>query len=83
MSLPWPSAHLPRNPPRPPRAGEPGPDGRSHRRTHKKAARKDGDYAVAWIRKEGQGRVFYCSLGHNGPDFQDSAILQFYRDGVQ
>lgn len=25
---------------------------------------KDGDYAVAWCRNEGKGRVFYTSLGH-------------------
>jgi type 1 glutamine amidotransferase len=49
----------------------------------KKGARKDGDYAVAWIRKEGEGRVFYCSLGHDLNVFQEPAILRFFLDGIQ
>lgn len=52
-------------------------------RAKKKAGRKDGDYAVSWIRKEGGGRVFYCSLGHGANVFQEPAILQFYLDGIQ
>lgn len=52
-------------------------------RGKKKAGRKDGDYAVAWIKKEGNGRVFYCSLGHGGNVFQEPAILQHYLDGIQ
>lgn len=27
--------------------------------------RADGDYALSWIRREGQGRVFYEAHGHN------------------
>lgn len=49
----------------------------------KRKARKDGDYAVSWIKKEGEGRVFYCSLGHDMNVFQESAILRFYLDGIQ
>jgi type 1 glutamine amidotransferase len=49
----------------------------------KRKARKDGDYAVAWIRQEGGGRVFYGSLGHDLNVFQEPAILQFYLDGIQ
>jgi len=49
----------------------------------KKGARKDGDYAVSWIRKEGEGRVFYCSLGHDMNVFQEPTILRFYLDGIQ
>jgi len=26
--------------------------------------REDGDYAISWVRSYGEGRVFYCSLGH-------------------
>ncbi|MCC6442732.1 MAG: ThuA domain-containing protein [Armatimonadetes bacterium] len=29
-----------------------------------KGGRDDKDYAVAWVRNEGKGRVFYTSLGH-------------------
>jgi hypothetical protein len=49
----------------------------------KRKARKDGDYAVSWIKQEGEGRVFYCSLGHDMNVFQEPAILQFYLDGIQ
>ena len=49
----------------------------------KRKARKDGDYAISWIKREGEGRVFYCSLGHDMNVFQEPAILQFYLDGIQ
>lgn len=45
--------------------------------------RTDQDFAVAWIKKQGQGRVFYCSLGHAANVFQDAAVLRFYLDGIQ
>jgi len=48
-----------------------------------KSPRADNDYAVAWIKKEGNGRVFYCSLGHAANVFMEPAILQFYLDGIQ
>jgi type 1 glutamine amidotransferase len=38
--------------------------------TANKGKRADKDFAVAWIRKEGEGRVFYCSLGHEKNVFQ-------------
>jgi type 1 glutamine amidotransferase len=45
--------------------------------------RADKDFAVAWVKQDGKGRVFYCSLGHAGNVFQDAAVLQFYLDGIQ
>jgi hypothetical protein len=45
--------------------------------------RTDRDFAVAWIKKHGQGRVFYCSLGHAANVFQDPKVLRFYLDGIQ
>ncbi|HTK74188.1 MAG TPA: ThuA domain-containing protein [Gemmataceae bacterium] len=41
------------------------------------------DMPVAWIRKVGDGRVFYCSLGHNEFVYQDPNILKFYLAGIQ
>jgi type 1 glutamine amidotransferase len=32
--------------------------------------RKDGDYAVCWIKNHGKGRVFYTSMGHNEAVYQ-------------
>jgi type 1 glutamine amidotransferase len=45
----------------------------------KKGKRADQDYAVAWCRDVGKGRVFYTSLGHRrevwrDPRFQESVI---------
>ena len=51
--------------------------------TANKGQRADKDFAVAWIKKEGEGRVFYCSLGHEKNVFQEPAILQFDLDGIQ
>ena len=45
--------------------------------------RTDGDFAISWIRTFGQGRVFYCSLGHNEAVFENPAVLQHYLDGIQ
>ncbi len=38
---------------------------------------------VAWIRKEGKGRVFYCAPSHNAQSFENPDLLQFYLDGLQ
>lgn len=45
--------------------------------------RRDGDFAVAWIREYGRGRVFYFSLGHRHEIFWNRPILQCYLDGIQ
>ena len=45
--------------------------------------RTDGDYALAWIKPYGEGRVFYCGLGHEHDLFWNPAILRFLLDGVQ
>ncbi len=45
--------------------------------------RADNDFAVSWIRRCGNGRVFYCSLGHNPEVFLNRAVLCHYLDGIQ
>jgi hypothetical protein len=45
--------------------------------------RPDKDFALSWIKRYGEGRVFYCDFGHIGEPFQDRAVLQFYLDGIQ
>ena len=45
--------------------------------------RADGDYPIAWTHSYGQGRVFYCSLGHAMSTFSDPAILKFWLRGIQ
>ncbi len=45
--------------------------------------RKDGDLALAWIKPYGEGRVFYCGLGHYHELFWNPIVLQFLLDGTQ
>ncbi len=45
--------------------------------------REDNDYAVSWVHAYGNGRVFYCSLGHNESTYWDPAVLRHYLDGIQ
>ncbi len=45
--------------------------------------RDDNDFPIAWIRHEGNGRVFYTSLGHNPEIYRTPQILQHYLDGIQ
>ncbi len=43
----------------------------------------DADTGISWIKTWGNGRVFYCSLGHNDQVFQTPVVLQHYLDGIQ
>lgn len=45
--------------------------------------RQDGDYGVSWARQWGQGRVFYCSLGHNNEMYWHPLVLKHYLAGIQ
>ncbi len=45
--------------------------------------RTDGDFAISWAKSYGQGRVFYCAIGHDHPLFWNTPILQHYLDGIQ
>ena len=45
--------------------------------------RPDNDHPIVWVKKYGEGRVFYSSLGHNDPMLFISEILQHYLNGIQ
>lgn len=45
--------------------------------------RTDGDFALAWVKAVGRGRVFNTSFGHRTELFWDPRILAFYLDAVQ
>ena len=47
------------------------------------AVRADKDYALAWIRPWGKGRVFCCALGHRAEVTFDPAMVSFYLAGIQ
>ena len=44
---------------------------------------KDMDFPMSWIRKHGQGRVYYLGLGHSAPIFWNPALLQHLLAGIQ
>ena len=48
-----------------------------------KGKRKDGNYPISWIDKYGEGRVFYCSLGHRDEIYYNPMILEHYLAGFQ
>ena len=45
--------------------------------------REDGDFALAWVKSHGQGRIFYTSFGHRTELFWNAPLLAFYLDAVQ
>jgi type 1 glutamine amidotransferase/sugar phosphate isomerase/epimerase len=45
--------------------------------------RQDDDYAVAWVRNYGRGRVFYSSMAHHPRNFWNPRLLRFYLDAAQ
>ena len=48
------------------------------------AFRPDKDFAIAWIRDYGEGRVFFNLMTHvNGNMLFDSAMLKHFLDGIQ
>jgi type 1 glutamine amidotransferase len=48
-----------------------------------KGTREDKDYGVSWIKHHGQGRIFYCSLGHNDHIYANPKVLEHYLRGIQ
>jgi type 1 glutamine amidotransferase len=45
--------------------------------------RKDGFYPVSWLSTHGDGRTFYCSLGHRDEIYHNPKVLQHYLAGIQ
>jgi type 1 glutamine amidotransferase len=45
--------------------------------------RADSDFAVAWVKRYGEGKVFYASFGHIVDPFENPAIVRFYLGGIQ
>ncbi len=48
-----------------------------------RAFRADNDYALAWTRNYGRGRVVYCTIGHSPEDFMNPKMLEFYLGAIQ
>jgi type 1 glutamine amidotransferase len=45
--------------------------------------RDDKDFGVSWARSWGQGRMFYCSIGHNHEMYWHPLVLSHYLAGIQ
>jgi type 1 glutamine amidotransferase len=45
--------------------------------------RTDRDFALAWTRTEGRGRVFYTALGHEPAVWQDARFQQLLAGGIR
>ena len=44
---------------------------------------KEGLYPIAWLDKYGEGRIFYCSLGHRDEIYWNPQVLKHYLAGIQ
>jgi type 1 glutamine amidotransferase len=47
------------------------------------SARTDHDYALSWIRREGQGRLFYEAHGHHERNYAVRPMLEHILAGIQ
>ena len=45
--------------------------------------RSDGDFALAWVREFGKGRVFTCVLGHRSEVWDNPAIQKMWLEGFR
>jgi len=45
--------------------------------------REDNDFAISYVKSYGQGRVFYCALGHMHELFWNPVVLEHLLDGIQ
>lgn len=52
-------------------------------RTVKDIKPEDMDTGISWIKRVGNGRLFYCSLGHNTDLTWTTTILEHYLAGIQ
>ena len=52
-------------------------------KTEKGKYGKDGLYPISWARSYGEGRTFYCSLGHRDEIYWNTDVLKHYLAGIQ
>ncbi len=44
---------------------------------------QDMDFPMSWVRRHGEGRVFYSGLGHNAHVFWNASVLEHFLAGIQ
>ncbi|TLS38393.1 ThuA domain-containing protein [Pseudalkalibacillus caeni] len=42
---------------------------------------KNGEMPVAWVKKYGEGKIFYCSVGHTPSDLTERNLYQLIKNG--
>jgi type 1 glutamine amidotransferase len=45
--------------------------------------RPDHDFGLCWVKRYGEGRIFYSALGHNNEEFWNPVLLRHFLDGIQ
>ena len=45
--------------------------------------RTDGDFALAWVKDYGKGRVFYCTFGHRNETWDRPDIRTMYTEAIK
>jgi type 1 glutamine amidotransferase len=50
---------------------------------NKRVKRTDRDFAVAWSKMYGKGRVFYSTLGHTNESWQDPDVRTMYFEAIK
>ena len=51
--------------------------------TNPRVHRKDGDFAVGWVKNYGKGRVYYSNLGHRDETYDRPDIQKMLIEGVK
>jgi len=51
--------------------------------TNPRVHRKDNDFAVAWARNYGRGRVFYSTFGHTDESWDDPAMQTMWLEAIK
>lgn len=57
-------------------------DATAEQRTRAGVNRTDGDFALAWCKESGAGRVFYTALGHRAEVWEDERFLRHLEGGL-
>ena len=45
--------------------------------------RTDNDFALAWARNYGKGRVFYSAFGHTDESWDDTRMQKMWLEGIK
>lgn len=55
----------------------------AHMDANKPNLRADHDFGLGWVKRYGQGRVFFSALGHNNEEYWNPQLVRHWLDGLQ